>query len=139
MSTAPVSVAAPAKLSLLQKIGLFFSTKFKPVATDVLDVAQALEPVVSAVLPGWSALYDSTVQMVVNAESAAAAAGAQNGSGVQKLASVTAALQPIATAYLKSVGVSEPTTAQIQAYINSVVAGLNTFEALSDPPAPAAS
>jgi hypothetical protein len=137
MST-PAITPAP-KETFLQKIGKWFATKFAPVAKDVLEVAQAAEPVVDALLPGWGALYQSTVQMVVNAEATAAAAGAQNGTGVQKLASVTAALQPIATAYLKSIGVSEPTTAQIQTYINSVVASLNSFEALSDPtPAPAA-
>lgn len=130
MSTAPV-VAAPAKQSLLQKIGQWFSTKFQPIAKDVIEGAEAAEPVVNALLPGWSALYDTTVQMVANAEAAATAAGAQNGSGLQKLASVTAALQPLATAYLKSIGVSAPTTAQIQTYINSVVSSLNAFEALS--------
>lgn len=130
MSTVAVTPAAP-KESLLQKIGKWFATKFAPIAKDVLEGAEAAEPVVQALLPGWSALYDSTVQMVVNAEAAATAAGAQNGTGIQKLASVTAALQPLATAYLKSIGVSEPTTAQIQTYINSVVASLNAFEALS--------
>lgn len=128
MSTTPVVAAAP-KLSFLQKLGQDFTKIFKQVVIG----AQVAEPIVDTLMPGWAGLYNTTVQLAVNVEATATAAGAQNGTGAQKLASVTSALQPLATAYLTSIGVSSPTTAQIQAYINSVVAGLNAFEALENP------
>lgn len=139
MTTAAVTLAPAATETFLQKLGKWFVTKFQPVADDVLKVAQAVEPIVDVALPAWAGLYNTTVQLIVNAEATAAAAGAQNGTGTQKLSTVIAALEPLAVSYLKNeLGISNPTTEQITAYVNSVVAGLNVFSTLTGAAVPPA-
>lgn len=121
-------------ISVLDKIGHIFKDVFKV----ALPIATAAEPFLAIAFPGVSVLYNMTVSLVTAAESAAAAAGAQTGTGPQKLAIVLAALQPYATQEAAGLGISPPTVAQTTAYVNAVVAGLNAFAALSAPPAPSA-
>jgi hypothetical protein len=111
-------------MTFLQHVGNFFKTVF----ADVTHVAQAVEPVVDVAFPGIASLYNATVQAVATAETAATAAGAQTGSGAHKLAAVTAAIEPIAIAYLKEQGISA-NSSQIQAWTNAVVASLNALPA----------
>jgi hypothetical protein len=119
--------------SILDAIGHVFLNIFKV----ALPVATAAEPFLAVAFPGVSVLYNMTVSLVTAAESAAAAAGAQSGTGPQKLALVLAALQPYATQEAAGLGIAPPTVAQTTAYINAVVAGLNAFAALTTvPPAP---
>lgn len=136
MSTGTVGVTAPVKQDFLQKLGGWFKNKFVPVAkvvaTDLTVAAQVAEPFVDVAVPGIAALYHTTLQMVIQAEGVAAGA---TGVGVQKLSSVVSGLEPIAIPYLKSIGVSNPTTSQIEAYVQSVVDGLKVFTALTAPPA----
>ena len=80
---ATVPVVAP-HLTFLQKLGHDLAMIFK-IGTAV---AVAAEPIINVAFPGWAALYDTTVQMVQQAEAAAVNAGAQNGTGAQKLAMV---------------------------------------------------
>jgi hypothetical protein len=115
------------EMTFLQHVGNFFKTVF----ADGTRVATAVEPVVDVAFPGISTLYNATVQAVATAETAASAAGAAAGSGPQKLAAVTAAIEPIAVAYLQGQGITA-SSAQIQAWTNAVVATLNSL------PAPAA-
>jgi hypothetical protein len=113
-------------MTFLQHVGGFFKTIF----ADGVRVAAAVEPVVDVTFPGIAVLYNATVQAVATAETAASAAGAQTGSGAQKLAAVTAAIEPIAVAYLKEQGINA-NTAQIQAWTNAVVSTLNALPAPS--------
>ncbi len=117
-------------MTFLQHVGSFFKTVF----ADVTHIATAIEPVVDVAFPGISTLYNATVQAVATAETAALAAGAAKGSGTQKLAAVTAAIEPIAIAYLNGQGIKANAT-QIQAWTNAVVATLNALPAPSSAPA----
>lgn len=113
-------------LTVLEKIGSGFEKFFE----KAIPIAEAAEPIVDLAFPFIGPLYNTTVALVKAAEGSAAAAGKQNGTGPQKLALVLMALQPYATQILQSQGVANPTTAQITAYINAVVASLNAFSAL---------
>ena len=108
--------------SLLQHVGKFFKVIF----SDATKVAEIAEPVVDIAFPAVASLYNFTVQQAALAETAAEGA---KGSGAQKLAAVIAAVTPYAVASLKADGVPEPTTAQITAYVNAVVASLNALPA----------
>jgi hypothetical protein len=113
-------------ITVLDKIGSVFEKFFE----KAIPIAEGAEPIIDIAFPFIGPLYNTTVALVKAAEGAAAAAGKQTGSGPQKLAMVISALQPYATQELQASGVAAPTTAQITAYINSVVAGLNAFAAL---------
>ena len=94
-----------------------------------LPFAAAAAPIVDVMFPGIAGLYNATVTEVGNAETAAIAAGAQNGTGAQKLAAVVAAVTPYFTQYASSNGLPAPTEAVIQNYVNAVVASLNAIPA----------
>lgn len=113
--------------SVLQHIGGLF----KEVFHVGVEAAQAAEPVIDVAVPGIAALYNSTVAIVAGAEMTATAAGAQNGTGTQKLAAVVSALEPIAVEYFKSIGITADQSV-ITNWVNAVVASLNAI------PAPAA-
>src|SRR6202453_3015730 len=111
--------------SILQDVG----TGLKKFFGEATIVAEAAEPIVAVALPGISALYDATVNEVVKAETAAIAAGAQSGTGAQKLALVVAAVTPIFTSYAATTGIPTPTATTITTWVNAVVAGLITIPA----------
>ena len=95
-----------------------------------VTVAQAAEPIIAVAFPGISVLYNATVNEVAKAEAAAIAAGAQTGSGPQKLALVIAAIEPVFQEYAAQTGI--PAAAQTTAitnWINAVVASLNAIPA----------
>jgi hypothetical protein len=102
-----------------------------------LPIAEAAEPIINVAFPGVSTLYDTVVTEVANAETAAIAAGAQNGTGAQKLAAVLASpgVQSAFAAIEAAGGISAPTTAQQTAYINAVVASLNALPTATTAPA----
>jgi hypothetical protein len=108
--------------TFLQHVGGFFKSIFK----GAIKVAEVTEPVVDIAFPGVASLYNFTVQQAALAETAAEGA---KGAGAQKLAAVIAAVLPYATSALKADGVPEPTKAQIEAYVNAVVASLNALPA----------
>jgi hypothetical protein len=99
--------------------------------TEADKIAAAVEPIVDIAFPGIASLYNSTVTEVGNAETAAIAAGAQSGSGAQKLAAVVAAITPTFTQYASANGLPAPTSAVITNYVNAVVASLNAIPAAS--------
>lgn len=101
-------------------------------------VAAVVEPIVDVAFPGIASLYNSTVTEVGNAETAAIAAGAQSGSGAQKLAAVVAAITPTFAQYAQANGLPAPTSAVIANYVNAVVASLNAIPAASSSTAAAA-
>lgn len=107
--------------------------KFFGVATEA---AVAAEPVIDVVFPGIAPLYNLTVAEVVKAESAAIAAGQQNGTGQQKLALVVQAITPVFREYAASTGIPSAQQAQtITNWVNAVVASLNAIPSASTPPA----
>lgn len=112
-------------VSILDKIGAIGKDIFKV----ALPVAEAIEPGVAILFPALSPLYNMTVTLVANAESAAVAAGANN-AGTQKMALVLAALVPYATQEAAALGIKPPTIAEATAWVDSVVAGLKALGAV---------
>lgn len=95
-----------------------------------LTVAQAAEPVIDIAFPGIATLYNLTVAEVVKAEAAAVAAGAQTGTGTQKLTLVVAAIEPVFAQYAATTGIpSAQQATAIQSWVNAVVASLNAIPA----------
>ena len=111
--------------SILDDVGHGFKVFFE-VATKAAEVA---EPVIAIAFPGISGLYDATVNEVVNAENAALAAGAQSGTGPQKLAMVVAAVLPTFQTYAVQNNMPTPTIATVTAWVNAAVASLNAIPA----------
>jgi hypothetical protein len=111
--------------SILDDIGHGFKVFFE-VATKAAEVA---EPVIAIAFPGISDLYDATVNEIVNAENAALAAGAQSGTGPQKLAMVVAAVLPTFQTYAVQNNMPTPTIATVTAWVNAAVASLNAIPA----------
>lgn len=100
--------------------------KFFSVATTIATDA---EPIVDVLFPGFATLYNGAVAEAAKAEALAAAAGAQTGTGAQKLALVVQSLTPSILAYAETQGLPTPTATQITTYANAVVATLNAFAA----------
>lgn len=114
--------------TILSDIGKGLKTFF----TDAEKVAIVAEPFIDIAFPGIATLYNTTVTAVGNAETAAVAAGNQSGSGAQKLSYVVGAIGADFNTYWASIGnTSSPTTAQIEAWVNAVVASLNAIPASS--------
>jgi len=108
--------------TLLKHVGSFFKTLF----VDATKVAKSAEPIVDLAFPSIANLYNFTVQQASLAETAAAGV---SGAGAQKLAAVVAAVTPYAASALQADGVPAPTSTQITAYVNAVVASLNALPA----------
>lgn len=110
--------------TILSEVGHAFEVFF----TGATKVAQVAEPIVDVAFPGIASLYNLTVTAAINAENAAIAAGAQSGSGAQKLALVVASIESDYADYAKSAGISA-TPADVTAWANAVVATLNAIPA----------
>ncbi|UWZ82446.1 hypothetical protein [Occallatibacter riparius] len=87
-------------------------------------VAAAVNPATGSQLQNVSSLINQGLREVVSVESAAAQAGTQSGTGAQKAAAVTAALAPNISAVLKSLGVAQPTSDQVQRVGQAVSTGI---------------
>lgn len=127
-------------LTLLQHIGsaiVGFFKKEAPVVNEIIkegdQIAQAVSPFIGIAFPAIAPLFNMTVAAIGQAEATGQAALASaSGGGTQKLATVIASLEPGFVAYYQSQFGATPTLAQIEAYVNAVVASLNAL------PAPAA-
>lgn len=103
-----------------------------------VTAAEAAEPIVDLVFPGIATLYNLTVAEVAKAESLAAAAGQQTGTGTQKLALVVEAITPVFQQYAATAGIpSAQQAATITNWVNAVVASLNAIPAPAAAPAAA--
>jgi hypothetical protein len=112
--------------SILSDIG----NGIKKVFTVGVNVATAAEPFVDIAFPGVAPLFNSIVQQVGMAEASAAAAGAENGTGAQKLALVLQSIEGSIADYEKKNNLTTPLTQeQIEAAANAVVAFLNALPA----------
>jgi hypothetical protein len=96
--------------------------------TDAVKVAQVAEPVVNLLFPGVAPLFNATVAEIGKAEAVAIAAGNQTGSGSQKLALVLQAIEGEYNAFAKANNIPV-TPVNVQAWVNAVVAALNTLPA----------
>ena len=94
--------------------------------TGAVKVAQAAEPFVDIMLPGIAPLYNATVTAIAQAETASIAAGAQSGSGAQKLAFVISAIDADFQVYAKAQGITYNSTV-VESYVNAAVATLNAL------------
>jgi hypothetical protein len=112
--------------TILSSIGKTLEKVFK-VGTQV---ATAAEPLVDVLYPGISPLFTSVVSEVVKAEGLAIAAGAQNGTGPQKLASVLSAVEGEFQSFAKTNNLPTPDSAQVTAAVNGLVTFLNALPGL---------
>lgn len=117
--------------SILADIG----RAFKKIFSIGVTAALVTEPIIDTLFPGVAPLYNTTVTAVANAESHAIAAGAQNGTGAQKLAFVVAAIESDFNAYTAANGLPTPTASIIETYVNAVVASLNAIPTAVPAPA----
>jgi hypothetical protein len=100
---------------------------FKKGLDFVLPYAEtAGETAISIFNPALGTLFNQTVNAVVTAEQAAAAAGKQSGTGAAKLASVVQLMGPLIKQALTDAGKPNDDTA-VQNYINAVVTILNSI------------
>lgn len=112
--------------SILSDIG----NGIKKVFTVGVTVATDAEPFVDIAFPGVAPLFNAVVQQVAMAEASAAAAGAENGTGPQKLALVLKSIEGSIANYEKINNITTPLTQQqITAAANAVVAFLNALPA----------
>ena len=107
--------------SILSDVGNGLKKFFGIAVTE----ATAIEPFVDALFPGVATLYNTVLTEVGKAETAAIAAGSQNGTGVQKLALVVQAVTAQFPQY---------TPATVTTIVNGVVAGLNAIPTAPVPP-----
>jgi hypothetical protein len=117
------------------KIKAIFA-KAQPIIAGAVVIAKDVEPIVDLAFPGIGALFTSTVAAVGVAQATGAAAAAGAATGAAKLASVLAAIEPIATAYLAQNNI-KVNSAQLTGWTNGIVAALQALPA-STPVTPAA-
>lgn len=112
--------------SILSDIG----NGVKKVFTVGVTVATDAEPFVDIAFPGVAPLFNAVVQQVAMAEASAAAAGAEDGTGAQKLALVLKSVEGSIADYEKTNKLTTPLTQQqVEAAANAVVAFLNALPA----------
>lgn len=117
MSTTPVP--APKKGNFFTSIGHFFVKAFTNPTAIRLEASVA-----DLILPGFSPLINSAATAIVNAETAAIAAGFQNGTGTQKLAIAVSMFQSTYNAWAAQNGLSQEPAA-VQSILQSVFNLLN--------------
>ena len=122
--------------SVLQTVGKDFKSVFAWIGSSkgqaVLGAGEAVIEGVAPSLTGIVNLANTYITEAIKTEALATAAGSQNGSGIQKLSAVTAAVTPQVLAYAQQAGLPAPTATEISNAANGIVAFLN---ALSGTPA----
>jgi hypothetical protein len=123
-----------------------FFEKLLPIAQAITKGAVVAEPIVDLALagagqPAAATLYNTVTSSVLGAETAAAAAASQTGTGTQKAAAVLSdpSVQAAFATFEKAVGVTAHSTEQQLGYVSAVVATLNSLNGVPAPPPPAAS
>lgn len=111
-----------------------FFAKAEPIARAVSAAAVSAQPIVDVALSlsghaPAAVLYNTVSDAAQSAEIAAAAAGAQAGTGAQKAAAVLSdpTVQQAFAAFEQAVGVAPHSAERQQQYINAVVATLNNL------------
>jgi len=94
-------------------------------------ITTAINPGAGEVLVGIEDLVNLGLKSVVNAETVAAAAAQQSGTGAQKAVAAAAAVAPQVQSILVNLGVTNPTASQVQAITlvvtNALTAIVNAF------------
>lgn len=116
-------------MTLLQKIG----HDFLKVLGYVEEGAEIAEPVIDLAVPGIALVYNATVSFLQTAMAAATANSATTLTPAQ-IAAIATTMEPYVIPYLTTLGVTNPTSAQVQAYLNSVIQGLEIWETLQTTP-----
>lgn len=129
-----MSASKPSFLSTVGSRLKSFFAKALPIFEDITKGAVQAEPLVDIALDSTgnapaAALYNTVAGEVLGAETAAIAAGTQNGTGAQKAAAVlsSSAVQKAFSDFEAAVGVAPHSTSQQLAYVNGVVATLNNL------------
>lgn len=99
------------------------SSKGQALITTGEGVAEAIVPQLTGIIN----IANTYLTEAIKTESIAAAAGVQTGSGTQKSAAVLSAVTPVVLAYAQQAGLSAPTSAQLSAANDAIVAFLNAF------------
>lgn len=114
-------------MSFLKKLG----TVLLKIITFGAIAGEDAAPFLAIANPAYAALLTAASSAILSAEAAgtSAVAGAPAGdTSAQKLAIVLATITPQVAAFAKTVGISDPSEAQITAFVNSLVAAFNAFQ-----------
>jgi hypothetical protein len=123
-------------VSLLSSLGADFKKVFTwlgtPKAQSVITTAEAVEEsvanAVDPALAGIDPLISNWTQEIFKSEALAAAAGVQNGTGVQKSAMVLSAVVPQITSFVQAnTKLSAPAATDVSAFNDALVKFLNAF------------
>jgi hypothetical protein len=87
-------------------------------------VVGSINPAAGAILNGIEGLVNNALKQVVSAETVAAAAASQSGTGAQKAAAAISAVSPQVSSILQSLGVKEPSADQVQSIAQVVATSL---------------
>lgn len=132
--------------SFLSAVGKEFKTVFHWLAsaqgqatiagaeTAATAITTAINPAAGAALAGIEALVNAALKQVVSAETVAAAAEAQSGTGAQKAAAVIDAVSPQVSAILQSLGVKQPAADQVQSISLTIASSLAAIMNAFPPP-----
>ena len=129
MSTAPVATpvsnpVVPVQqggfVSILDHFGAVLKEVFVKGLPAAEDVAKLVEPIVAVEFPAVAALFNTTLQLVSNAQATGMAAAAGQSTGAAKLAVTVPIVETVAAALLKEFGVTIDSTIAT-AWTNAVV------------------
>jgi hypothetical protein len=111
--------------SILSDVG----KALKKIFTLGTEAATAAEPFIEILYPGISPLWNTVTKAVISAEGLAITAGAQNGTGPQKLANVVESVTSSFNSFTAANGLATMTQAEIEAAVTAAVAFLNAIPA----------
>ena len=126
---APTETPTPETIMSFKSILADVGTKIKHFFVAGEKIAQAAEPFVDTMFPGVGPLFNTVVTGIGTAEVAAEAAGAQNGSGPQKLAFVVQSVEQSFINWANQNGYKIPDQTQITNAVNGAVAFVNSLSA----------
>lgn len=120
-------------VSFLDKIG----ADFKKGVAVAMPFAQAGAAGLAVADPTLAPLVSTGIAVVSEVEQKFAAIGQQSGTGAQKLSEATSILAPVALGLMQATGSTTATEANVQNFINGLVAALNAFPAPATTTTPA--
>lgn len=117
--------------SLLGSIGSAVKDVFKWLGSaqgqKVIGTGEAIAETIYPGLTGIINIANNWLAEIIKAETLAAAAGQQDGSGIQKAAIATSTITPQIVQFAQANGLPSPTATQILAANNALVAFLNAL------------
>jgi hypothetical protein len=126
-------------MTVLEKIGHDIAVVFEK-AVPIVEEAQVIAtPFENLYAPGLAQIVNLAISKITTAESLAAAAGQQVGSGGTKLAFVATALAPEVAPILATLGVQSVNSTQYNNFVSALVTALNSFTTTTPSVVPPAS